>query len=383
MRSGHPWNSLPAQEGSVHTAFGTRRARGSFASLALAALVPLILSPSARAAGPVHPAVTTSGVRFVDRSGRIVILRGVDIGYRSAYAAKVVEVHANFARVRVLWADLEPRRGRFASAELRRLDAMVAYLTSHRVNVELDLRGKTLPGWVNRRGFDVRHAPVPRGVYLDFVRAIVSRYMTNARVIGFGILNEPHPYVWNHVGSPRLSRTMLAWQAPIRDAILAVDPSTTVFFNVRGGNLGTKTCFRCAGFRTAHTVLDFHDFYNGCCGSGFDATADNWIPSWSETHNQLSTRYLGTARNQWLNLAVPWRRTHLLGIPMIVGEWGVRNDDVRNHVYDEQMERILGRHGLSWARWDMDCVSRLGLVSHGKLNEQGRWLASELGGGGG
>jgi hypothetical protein len=26
----------------------------------------------------------------------------------------------------------------------------------------------------------------------------------------------------------------------------------------------------------------------------------------------------------------------------------------------------------------MDCVSTFGLVSHGTLNEQGRWLASEI-----
>jgi hypothetical protein len=92
----------------------------------------------------------------------------------------------------------------------------------------------------------------------------------------------------------------------------------------------------------------------------------------------LSTRYHGSARNQWLNLAIPWRRTHLLGIPMIVGEWGVRNDDVRNHVYNEQMEEIFRRHGISWARWDLDCVSTFGLVSHGRLNEQGRSLATEI-----
>ncbi|HEY7259433.1 MAG TPA: hypothetical protein VH459_10195, partial [Gaiellales bacterium] len=49
-----------------------------------------------------------------------------------------------------------------------------------------------------------------------------------------------------------------------------------------------------------------------------------------------------------------------------------------NHVYNEQMEEIFRRHGLSWARWDMDCVSTFGLVSHGTLNEQGRWLASEI-----
>ena len=60
-----------------------------------------------------RPAVTTSGVHFVDRAGRIVILRGVDVSYQSRLAEKVVELHANFARVRVLWVEIEPRRGHF------------------------------------------------------------------------------------------------------------------------------------------------------------------------------------------------------------------------------------------------------------------------------
>ena len=75
-------------------------------------------------------------------------------------------------------------------------------------------------------------------------------------------------------------------------------------------------------------MLDWHSFCNGSAGSGFDDHNDNWLPSWAATHNQRDTSYHGTQVNQWLNIAVPWKRTHLLGIPMIVGEWGVRQADV-------------------------------------------------------
>jgi hypothetical protein len=344
----------------------------------LLATLPLAASPPARGSTAARPAVTTSGVNFVDRAGRIVILRGVNVSYRSRLVEKVLDLHANFVRVRVLWAHVQPSREAFDADELARLDAFVAYLCEHGVNVELDLRGRPLPAWVNRRGFHVRHAPAPRGAYLGFVRRIVRRYSGDPRVIGFGIFNEPEPYMWDRVGSPSVDQQMLAWQAGVRDAILAVDPLTTVFFNVRGGNYGVKTCFRCAGFRLAHTALDWHDFYNGCCGSGLDATDDNWVPGWPQTHNQRSTRYLGTAENQWLNLAIPWRAAHRLGIPMIVGEWGVRNDDTRHAVYNEQLEGILNAHALSWARWDLDGNSKFALVTHGRLNEQGEWLASEI-----
>jgi len=346
---------------------------------ALLAAAPLASSGSALASTAVRPAVTTSGVNFVDRAGRTIVLRGVDMSYHSALLARVTELHANCVRLRVLWAAVEPGRMRFDAAELRRLDRFVGHLAAHRVNVELDLRGKREPDWVDTGAFfRRRRAPQSQAAYLGFVRTVVRRYEGNPRVIGFGIFNEPEPYTWNGVGAPRLDRRILRWQAGIRDAILAEDPYTAVFFNVRGGNYGVGTCFRCVGFKVAHTVLDWHDFYNGCCGSGLDATDDNWLPSWPATHNQRNTEYAGTRRNQWLNLAIPWRATHLLGIPMIVGEWGVRNDDVRNMAYNEQLETIMSRHGISWARWDLDCGPKFGLVSHGRLNDQGEWLASEI-----
>ena len=210
----------------MQTGSRSRRLWLSAASLALAASAALLVAAPAEAASPVRPAVTTSGVHFVDRAGRIVILHGVDISYRSALVEKVIELRANFARVRVLWADVEPRRNQFDAGELKRLDALVAYLTAHRVNVELDLRGRTLPAWVNIHGFHAHHAPAPCGAYLVFVRKIVRRYAGDPRVIGFGIFNEPKPALWNHVGSPQVDQQMLAWQAEVRDAILALDPYT-------------------------------------------------------------------------------------------------------------------------------------------------------------
>lgn len=79
----------------------------------------------------------------------------------------------------------------------------------------------------------------------------------------------------------------------------------------------------------------------------------------------------GTA-NQWANLAIPWQRSHALGIPMIVGEWGVRNDDDRATADDEQMEQLLNQHGISWARWDMDGNSPLLGADHQRTPER-RW----------
>ena len=355
-----------------------RRRRRWMAACAMVA-APALLAAAGTAAAATQPNITTRGVQFVDQRGRVVVLRGVNISDRSAHMRDVAAIGANFVRLRVLWAQVEPARGRFDAAELARLDTFVGYFTTHGIAVELDLRGRRVPDWFgSTRRFYGRNAPASQRAYLGFVRTIVARYDTNPFVMGYGIFNEPQPYHWSGFGSPRVDQRILSWQARIRDGILAVDPYRAVFLNIRGGNYGVASaCFRCAGFGLAHTVLDWHDYYNGCCGSGMDATADNWLPSWPETHNQRNHAYRGSISDQWLNLAIPWSRTRRLGVPMIVGEWGVRIDDAGRGIYDDQMWRILTRHGLSWARWDMD-NGELGLVRHGALNDQGAWLRDHL-----
>ena len=219
------------------------------------------------------------------------------------------------------------------------MDRVVRTLSAEGVAIELDLRGAITPKWYGSPiGFWSADAARSHAAYEGFVRKIVNRYKGSRWVIGYGIFNEPHPFSGSGLGTHALDQTMLRWQAAIRNEILAIDPLRLVFFNVRGGNYGIKCAdFKAAGFGLTHTVFDWHSFYNGAWGSGFDEQNDNWIPSWAATHNQRGHSYGGTQTNQWLNLDIAWRRTHLLGIPLIVGEWGVRNDDAHWKVYDGQM----------------------------------------------
>jgi cellulase (glycosyl hydrolase family 5) len=335
-------------------------------------------SPAAAASRALPPQVTTRGVHFVGAGGRSVILRGVDISPASPNRHLVVEVGANFVRMRILWATVEPQAGTIDSRELATIASAVDYYADHHIYVELDLRGKPAPLWFGSTvGFFYRNAAASQAAYLGFVRPFVRRFDRNPYVVGYGIFNEPEPYSWCGVGYPLLDRHILAWQAGIRRGIRAIDPYRAIFVNIRGGNYGVQTSFRKAGFGLAHTVLDWHDFYNGRYGSGLDATDDNWVPSWPETHNQRTTPYEGTRAAQWQNLAIPWERTHRLGIPMIVGEWGIRIDDANRMTYDRQMQRLFDAHGLSWARWSMDS-HKLGLIHHGALNDQGQWLQQAL-----
>lgn len=353
------------------------RSGGRLAVLLLAATASVTIATGRAPAATTPPAITTSGVHFVSASGGDVILHGVDVSYQSHYLADIASLGANFVRVRVLWRDIEPTRsGSFDSGQLARLDACVQALNGEHVAIELDLRGADPPAWYGPTpGFWTTKRQTSQAAYAVFVHKIVTRYRGYRYVIGFGVYNEPHPFSSTPIGTHALDQTMLRWQAGIRNQILALAPSRLVFFNVRGGNYGIKHAdFKAAGFRLAHTVFDWHSFYNGSAGSGFDQQNDNWIPSWAATHNQRDTSYHGTQANQWLNLAIPWRRTHMLGIPMIVGEWGIQHADSGSASYNAQMGAILKNHTLSSARWALD-TNRMGLLRpSGVLNDQGEWL---------
>jgi aryl-phospho-beta-D-glucosidase BglC (GH1 family) len=335
----------------------------------------VVCAPVQARAQSVAPAITAQGVQFVTAQDQPIVLRGVDVGYQSRYYTRVPDFGANFARIRVLWSKIEPQRNVFDESELTRLDQVVQTLNSQQVAVELDLRGSPTPSWFNPKGFWRVNAAASHAAYRPFVREIVERYDQYPYVIGFGIYNEPHTFTPIGLGTHRLDQTMLHWQSSIRNEILNIDPSRLVFFNIRGGNYGIKHAdFKAAGFKLRHVVYDWHSFYNGAFGSGFDKANDNWIPGWPQTHNQRSTAYEGTKQNQWLNFDIAWKRTHLIGIPMIVGEWGVRDDDTGRDAYDQQMGVIFGKTGASFARWAID-GSKMGLMTGRDLNDQGQWLA--------
>jgi hypothetical protein len=349
------------------------------AALAAAGVGLLGAPATASAAKATKPAITTRGVSFVTQAGRPVVLRGVNISYHFPHPELVSQLGANFVRLRVLWSEIEPQRDVFDPAQLAELDAAVHYYNAHGIAIELDLRGSGVPAWFgSTQGFWATNAAASQAAYKPFVRTIVNRYHGYRYVVGYGIFNEPHPFGASGHSTHRSSRLILRWQAAIRDQIMAHDPYRVVFFSVRGGNYGIKYAnFAAAGFRLTHAVYDWHSFFNGLHGSGMDAANENWVPSWVQTHNQANTDYHGTLENQRKNIGIAWARTRRLGIPMIVGEWGIRNDDAHWDAYDSQLATIFTARRLSWARWDMD-YQEMGLLTGSGLNAQGQWLKSYL-----
>jgi aryl-phospho-beta-D-glucosidase BglC (GH1 family) len=365
---------------------------GSGSTGASSAPLPPLPPPfhPASAAGATRPWVTTAGGKFVDQHGRPVILRGFDVSVgQSDLAPIAAQMGANFVRIYVGWNAIQPRppvhgHYRWDAKVLGQLDKEVAAYRRVHVNVLIDFhqfhwspyfaqatckagksvcRASGVPAWfyaggryeATKRGeaeaqaaFWTSESSRSQGYYAAFAAMIAARYAPDPNVVGYEIFNEPHP---GRLGDTTdATDTMLRWQAGIRAAIQKVDPARTVFIMCRGGGEGVGTASLAPFGSLDHLALDWHDYFNGGSG-GLDAAGDNWVPSWRDTHNQASPSYTGTERSQARVLRVPLARTRALGIPLLVGEWGVHTGAPGSATYQTQMLDLFGKEGVSWTRW--------------------------------
>lgn len=365
-------------------------------------------------AGPVQAAApwfATSGTSFVDAHGNPVVLRGVDV--YPGVSAPVVAIGANFARVFVPWASVEPTAPvdgvhTWSQSVLSEVDASVSDLLQQGVAVEIDFHqcgwspyfqsangsgcANGVPAWYYADGrfpqtgqgeadakaaFWTTEASQSEAAYQAFAQMMVARYSASPNVIGYGVFNEPQP---GSLGATTAAtNTMLGWQVTVARAIRAIDPQRTIFFMARSGGEGVTTADFSQLAGLGSVALDFHDYFNGTPGYGFDQTGDNWYPSWSQTHNQTSTDYQGTEAAQEQVLQVVLAKTQAAGIPLLVGEWGVQKTDTGAAAYQAQMLDLFATYGLSWARWDIGTSDLFALRNpDGTFNPPGLQLQQTL-----
>jgi Cellulase (glycosyl hydrolase family 5) len=164
-------------------------------------------------------------------------------------------------------------------------------------------------------------------------------------------------------------------------AIRAIDPSRAIFFMLAGGgDLGMSGVDLSPFGGLQHVVLDLHDYYNGSTGSGVSADGESWLPSWTLTHNQNDLAYRGTEAALEQNLRLIYERTQLLGIPLVVGEWGVQTADSGASTYQTQMFDLLSRYGVSWARWTLSQTDSMSIAhtTDWGLNPLGQQIAQAI-----
>ena len=272
--------------------------------------------------GLATPLVTTDGTRFV-KAGQPIVLQGYDLSVTgpSVYS-RAAELNANFVRVTVPWSEIEPTRPsgtpghlthHWNTAVLAELDREVTDLGTQGIQVLIDFhqfhwspyyakvecktgvdncKATGVPAWYytgrypeTRRGESSAKADFWDGqretslyYYSAFAEMMARRYGHQANVIGYEIFNEPHP---GHLpDNTATTNLMLSWQNQIYRVMHAVDPQRTMFVMCRGGAEGVGTADLAQFGKGAKIALDFHDYYNGAPGTGFDASGDNWVPSW-------------------------------------------------------------------------------------------------------
>ena len=361
----------------------------------------------------VPPSITTVGTRFVDGTGGTVVLRGVN-AYPSTSASTVLAAGANFVRVYLRWSDLEPSAPvdglhAWSPTALAQIDSLVGALRDAGVQVLLDVHqcgwspywasitsgcSNGIPAWVYadgrfpatgsgraaaRAAWWTSEADRSKAAYVPFLQMLVSRYAAYENVIGYELINEPAP---GSLGATtETTNSILRWQAAMIPVVRELDPWRAIVVMGRGGGEGIGTADLSLLGSDPHLVLDWHDYYNGRTGSGFDAAGDEWVPSWSATHMQDTTTYDGTLAQQWQVIRVPVAKTAAAGMPLLIGEWGVRKDTVNADVYQSHMLGLFEDLGLSWSRWVLSTTDSMGIrASGGGLAPAGIQLRDYLNG---
>ena len=317
---------------------------------------------------PFRP-LTHSGRWFTDASGRVVMLRGVNVvekaapfypaatGFGEDDAALLEARGFNTVRLGVVFEALMPEPGRVARDYIDHLAETVRVLGRHGIYVLLDFHqdgwgplthGNGMPAWATltdgvpnpnvgfpgyyvtnpaiQRAFDNFWAnrPGPDGVplqehYATAMRTVAARFAHEPNILGYEPMNEPWPGAnWTPcvTGCPELEQQLLApFYARMADAVRAVDRRHPLYVEP----------FVLFNFGAAATALP---------GSG--------------SANALSTHVY--ALDDAANLAVMQRSVEAAtrdGAPVLITEWGATNDPAVVTTMADQFDSQL----LPWLFW--------------------------------
>lgn len=294
------------------------------AAVAVTAAVTLAAPPALAAPTDQPPSTTadaprwhTQGRWITDEAGRVVITVGVNqvaklapytpasAGFGEEDAKFLAEQGFTSVRLGVIWKAVEPQPGQYDDAYLDQIKTTVETLHRHGIATLLDFhqdmfneafQGEGAPDWavqkgaapnVIKAGFPGNYMlntatqnafqaftdnkPAPDGVgladhYAHAWAHVAKHFRTTPGVMGFDLYNEPFPgnawlgclSLW---GCPIQDAKVAALQQKSVDAIRAVDPNTTIYYEpMQFFNLGIPTSMKLSGTNLA---LSFHDYCMG------------------------------------------------------------------------------------------------------------------------
>ncbi|MFP1626657.1 cellulase family glycosylhydrolase [Streptomyces sp. 5K101] len=316
--------------------------------------------------------------RLTDERGRVLTLRGWNVEDKThrgeAALSAITERHFRdlraqgfgFARLLVFWDDLEPDRGRYSEAYLRKIERVLGWAHKHRIQVLIDAHQdvfgpafghRGIPEWATRTDglpftphpddwFDEYFEPAVQRAFThlyedpdlrraqaDMWRVLAGRLADHPAVIGYDLINEPMGEIAAGedlaAAARRIEREQLTpMYNRLADAVRSVDDDTWVFFEptpIVGEGVPTGL----GRIDDLKAVYAPH-FYNTAMEAGADYDpAAGWIEAYESAVTVYPRQY---------------------GVPVVVGEWGPLNNALPNmgRFYRDAL-RSLNRYGSGWA----------------------------------
>ena len=359
--------------------------------------------PTAEPEAPVdEPVDDTPFPHLTDDQGRVLILHGMNVMSASKGAEdrmppideSVVQRMAvdwgfNLSRFLIFWDHVEPSPGEIDGAYLDAVELRLDWFAAADIHVVLDMHQDVYaerfccdgaPGWAIRdddqpfelqdqwflnyfqpavqRSFDNffaydhgDHADL-QDHYADAWAAVAERLGDHPAVIGYDLMNEPHPGTWLDIGEllggeanpdglhAEFDRDRLQpFHQRVIDRIREVDTERWIFYETRYGAPGN-------GLPSYAPVLDdprpgpdrlayFPHLYSLQIESSeiYDPDTDTAIPDW-ETHRTAE------AAEQ--------------DCPLLIGEWGMNTDLENAHQALADTLAMADRATAGWAYWSLD-----------------------------